>query len=155
MGVLMTATDLVELAMQVEKSGEAFYVTVAKKSKTAKLRELFEDLREQEVKHYAVFAKLAETVRDSPVMADDRDEYLEYVNATIQGALFQGPDKALTVAKEITSEKEAVRMALGFEKETLLFFHSLRGAVHGMDQAYVDRIIAEERSHVRRLAAIL
>jgi len=155
MSLLMTATDLVELAMQVEKSGETFYATAASHSQSAGLRDLFEDLRQQEVKHYAIFAKLAQSVQDSPLLGVEFDEYMEYVRATVQGGLFQGPDKALAAAREVKGEKDVLRMAIGFEKETLLFFHSLRDAVHRTDHRYVDKIIAEERTHIRRLAALL
>jgi rubrerythrin len=155
MGVLMTAVDVVELAMQAEKSGEAFYRAVAIKSESSQLQVLFEDLAEQEVKHYQVFAELSRTVRDSPLMAEGWDEYLEYVNATVQGAFFQGPDKALAAAEEVTDEKEAVRMAIGFEKETLLFFYGLRDSIYAADREYIDRVVDEEKSHIRRLAGML
>ena len=155
MGFLMTATDVVELAMQAEKSGEAFYRAVALKSESPQLRALFEDLAEQEVKHYHVFAELSRSVRDSPLMAEEWDEYVGYVNATVQGALFKGPDKALTAAEEVTDEKEAVRMAIGFEKETLLFFYGLRDAMHPAARPIVGKIVAEERAHIRRLARML
>ena len=52
-------------------------------------------------------------------------------------------------------EKEAVRMAIGFEKETLLFFHDLRDMVSGADRKVIERIVAEEKVHVRRLAGML
>jgi rubrerythrin len=78
-----------------------------------------------------------------------------YLQATIESAFFQGADKALAVAEQVADEKEAVRMAMGFEKETLLFFHDLRDMVSDADKEVVLRIIAEEKSHLRRLAGML
>ena len=46
-------------------------------------------------------------------------------------------------------------MAMGFEKETLLFFYNLRDLVSDRNQKTIDRIIAEEKSHLRRLAKML
>ena len=115
-----------------------------------------EDLAEQEVRHYKVFAKLSKAVRSKPLMtADEWDEYQGYLEATVQSALFQGPDVALAAAEGVTDEKEAVRMAMGFEKETMLFFYNLRDIVPDADQKMIDRIIDEEKAHLRRLAGIL
>ena len=52
------AADILDLAMQVEQSGEAFYRAVAAKSGSPELKSLFTDLAEQEVIHYATFRVL-------------------------------------------------------------------------------------------------
>ena len=156
MGVLITAADVLELAMKVEKSGEVFYRAVAQKAKSADIQALFVDLAEQEVKHYALFERLRKSVRDSVLMSEDEWEwYVGYLNATVQSSFFEGPDKALAAAEQVTDEKEAVRMAIGFEKETLLFFYDMRDSVYKADRTAIDNVVAEEKSHIRRLAAML
>jgi rubrerythrin len=156
MGLLITASDVFELAMQLEKSGEAFYRAVAEKSESPEVRSLFEDLAEQEGKHYEVFAKLRQTARDTVLMSDEEwDWYLGYLNATVQNAFFEGPDKALAAAEQVTDEKQALRMAIGFEKETLLFFYDMRDAVYEADRKSIDKVVAEEKAHIRRLAGML
>jgi rubrerythrin len=152
----LNASDIVDLAMQVEKNGEAFYRAVAKETKSAETRELFEDLAAQEVKHYATFARLSQTVRETPLMTDEEwDSYLKYLNATVQSSFFEGPDKALAAARKVKGEKEAVRMAMSFEKETLLFFYDLRDAIKGTERSFVEKIVAEEKAHIQRLANVL
>jgi rubrerythrin len=86
---------------------------------------------------------------------EEWDEYQAYLEATVQSALFEGPDRALVAAEEAKDEGEAVRMAMGFEKETMLFFYNLRDIVSDADQQIIDRIIAEEKAHLRRLAGML
>jgi len=108
------------------------------------------------VKHYQTFAKMAQAVSDKPLMTDDEwEQYVKYLNSTVQSSFFEGPDKALAAAKQVKGEKEAVRAAIGFEKETLLFFYDLRDVVSGADRTFVDKIVAEEKSHIRRLADML
>jgi rubrerythrin len=153
---LLEAADVVDLAMQLEQNGEAFYRAVAKKTASGEIRSLFEDLADQEVQHYAVFAEMRQSARHKSLMSDDEWEwYLSYLNTTVDSALFQGPDKALAAAQDVTDEKEAIRMAIGFEKETLLFFHDLRELVSGDDRTFVTRIVDEEKRHIRRLAGML
>jgi rubrerythrin len=152
----LQAADAVEMAMGIETSGEAFYRAVAKKAQTLEVRVLFEDLADQEVRHYAAFEKLGKELGDALLMGQEEwEQYQEYLQDTVQSALFEGPEKALAAAETVADEKEAVRMAMGFEKETILFFYNVRDVVTGGKQAIIDRIIAEEKSHVRRLAGML
>jgi rubrerythrin len=153
---LFQAADIVELAMQVEKSGEAFYRAVAGKVQSPQSRELFEYLAGQEVLHYKVFSKLSQTVQDNPFMTDEEwDLYMEYLNGTVQSAFFEGADKALALAETVTDERHAINMAIGFEKETLLFFYDLRDRIPDKDRPFVEKIVDEEKRHIRRLAGML
>jgi len=153
---IFAAADVVEMALELEKSGEVFYRAVAKKVKSAQIQTLFEDLANQEVQHYAAFQKLSKTVWDKPLMLPDEwNQYLMYLQATIQSVFFEGEDKALALAEQVTDEKEALRMAMGFEKETLLFFYDLRDMVSEGDRTILTRIVNEEKSHLRRLSDML
>jgi rubrerythrin len=153
---LFQAADIVELAMQVEKSGETFYRAVADKVKSAESRELFEYLADQEVIHYQVFSKLSRSVQENPFMTDEEwDLYMDYLNGTVQSAFFEGADKALALAETVTDERQAINMAIGFEKETLLFFYDLRDRIPDKDRPFVEKIVAEEKRHVRRLVGML
>jgi rubrerythrin len=152
----LQAADAVELAMGIEDSGEAFYRAVAKKTDTLAVRVLFEDLADQEVRHRAAFKKMGKELGDDLMMGQEEwEQYQEYLQATVQSALFEGPEKALAAAESVTDEKEALRMAMSFEKETILFFYSVRDVVTGGKKEIIDRIIAQEKSHVRRLAGML
>jgi hypothetical protein len=46
-------------------------------------------------------------------------------------------------------------MAMGFEKETLLFFHDLYDMVAEGEKDTISQIIAEEKTHLKRLASLL
>ena len=153
---LFQAADIVELAMQVEKSGETFYRAVAGKVQSTASRELFEYLAGQEVIHYQVFSKLSQTVQDNPFMTDEEWAlYVDYLNGTVQSAFFEGADKALALAETVTDERQAIQMAIGFEKETLLFFYDLRDRIPDKDRPFVEKIVDEEKRHIRRLVGML
>lgn len=51
----------------------------------------------------------------------------------------------------IKTAADAVNYALGFEKETLLYFYGVRDAVKEKD--VVDEVINEEKSHIMWLNA--
>ena len=149
------AADIIELALQIEKNGESYYRAVAAKTENPDIRSLFEELAQQEVFHYQTFQKLGADTWDQPMMSDQEWQlYLAYLDATVQSAFFEGEDKALAEADSAKNEREAIWMAIGFEKETLLFFHELRDIAGGNTDA-LDRIIAEEKTHLKRLATLL
>jgi rubrerythrin len=153
---IFRATDIVEMAMELEKSGEIFYDAVAKKATSPDVSALFEELAEQEKYHYAVFSKMTGTVWDqSAFTGDEWDQYLMYLQATIKSAFFEGSDKALSLAEQVTDEKVALQMALDFEKETMLFFYDLLDKVPEAEKSMVQRIIDEEKTHVQRLGVML
>jgi rubrerythrin len=153
---LFQAADIVELAMQVEQNGEAFYRAVAGKAQSPETRDLFQYLAEQEAIHYQVFNKLSQAVQDNPFMTDEEWElYLEYLDGTVQSAFFEGPDKALALAETVADERQAMHMAIGFEKETLLFFYDLRDRIPDRDRSFVAQIVDEEKRHIRRLVGML
>ena len=150
------ATDIIEMALEIEKSGEVFYRAVAQKVQSPEIKALFEDLAEQEALHYEAFKKLEKINWDQSLMsADQWSQYLMYLQATIQSAFFEGRDKALSLADQVTDGNEALQMAMGFEKETLLFFYDLLDMVNDADKKIIKRIIKEEKAHLRRLAEIL
>lgn len=153
---LFTAAEALEMAMEIEKNGEAFYQAVAAKMTDAGAKALFEELAGQEKRHYAVFQKMAGHAHDAPNLPEaEYDQYQTYLKATLDNALFSGPDKALAAARQAGDRKEALRVAIGFEKDTLLFFYDLREMMGEADREKIAAIIREEKAHLRRLAQAL
>lgn len=153
---LFQAADIVELAMQVEQSGEAFYRAVAAKAETPETRDLFEYLAGQEAIHYQIFQRLSQSVREAPFMTDEEwDLYMDYLRGTVQSAFFEGTDKALALAESVADSQAAIQMAIGFEKETLLFFYDLRDRIPDADRPVIETVIDEEKRHIRRLVGKL
>ena len=150
------AADILDLAMQVERSGEAFYRGVAAKSTSPELKSLFTDLADQEVIHHETFSNLRREVQHRSLMSDDEWAwYLDNLSTVVQSDLFEGPEKALAAAEKATDRNDALRTAIGFEKDTLFFFYDVRDQVMATDQPVIDKVVAEERAHIRRLAGLL
>jgi rubrerythrin len=153
---IFTAAEAIEMAMEIEKNGEVFYNEVAAKSTDREVKALFEDLAAQERGHYQVFQKMLGDVKPAPELpAVEYDEYQAYVEVTLDNALFAGPDKALALAKQAQDRETALRAAMGFEKDTLLFFYDLREMVSEADREAIGGVIREEKKHLRRLAGMV
>jgi rubrerythrin len=153
---VFTATEALEMALNIEKNGEIFYNEVAEKSTDPDVKALFEDLAAQERAHYQVFQKMLGTAEPaSDLQATEYDEYQAYLQVALDNALFAGTDKALTLAKEAQDAETALRAAMGFEKDTMLFFYDMREMVSEADREAITGVIREEKKHLRRLAGML
>jgi len=137
--------EVIEQAIRVERLGREFYQDMAKRfSDNEKLRTLFETLANKELAHEAKFKELKGILGDEE--PEGWDEVSEYMRAIVESEFFLGSDKALTKMKQISEYIDAVEYALGFEKETLLYYIGIRKAIKEKD--IIDEIINEEHSHI-------
>ena len=142
--------EVIEQAVQTEKLGYEFYTAMAKKFvKDIKLKKLFETLAGKERLHEKMFEKLLDIVSDNE--PDNWEDASQYMRAIVESEFFLGKNKSLPSLKNLKTIEDAVNFALGFEKETLLYFYSLRDAVR--EKEIVDKIISDERAHIKWLSA--
>ena len=157
----LTAAEALKWALEIEKNGEAFYNEVAAKSAAIlddEVKALFEDLAAQERGHSRAFQRMLEGVKPEPDLSGisyEYEEYQTYLQVALADALFAGPDKGLTLAEQAQDRETALRAAMGFEKDTLLFFYDLREMVSQAERGAISDIILEEKAHLRRLAKML
>lgn len=152
---LLTGDEIIEIAMRLEEKGEAFYTTAAERATRADVKALFEDLAVQEKYHRRAFQQMGRDLVALALSPEQWDEFQAYSNALLQQSFFAKSEGALSRTVEAMDEREALQGALSFEKETLLFFHELKGVVGGVGQQTVERIVQEEKRHIQRLSAML
>jgi len=153
MGILLSGADIIDLAVQTEVQGEAFYREAVSKADTKEARDLFTYLAEQEKQHKLVFSQMGDSIVIADLEPAEWQEALDYINATVSQTFFSDgtPIRAIPDGSTV---REMVERAIDFEQQTLLFFYTLRDMVKPANRALVDSIVAEERIHVRRLAAM-
>ena len=144
--------EVLEMAVQTEKLGFQFYTSMAEKFKdNAELVKLFTTLASKERSHEKTFTDLKNMVAKSGTEPVEWQEVSNYMRAFVESEFFLGKGKALPSMDNLKTAKDAVKFAMGFEKETLLYFLGLRGVVK--EKEVVDEVINEEKSHIMWLAA--
>ncbi len=137
--------EVIEQAVQTEKLGYDFYTAMAKRfEKDGDLKKLFDTLAMKEREHEKMFSGLMEST--SHLIPENWGEVANYLRAIVESEFFLGKNKSLPSLEHLESVEDAVRFAVGFEKETLLYYHSLRDVVK--EKEIVDEIINEEKSHI-------
>jgi rubrerythrin len=143
--ITFSIREVVEQAVQTEKLGHEFYTTMANKfGDNNALKKLFELLAAHELKHGASFSVLENTLKDEE--PEGWNEVVPYLRAIVDSEFFLGRDKCLPSLEHVKTAAEAIDFALCFERETLLYYHTLRENVK--EKAILDSIIHEEKSHI-------
>ncbi len=146
-----TVSEIVEQAVQTEKLGFDFYTKMSEKfADNQGLKELFDTLAVKEQQHEAIFTSLKEKVADKKF--ENWEEAGKYMRSIVESEFFLGSNKSLPSYDHIETVEDAVKFAMGFEKETLLYFYFLSDAVNivnppGQEDTII-RIIKEEKSHL-------
>ncbi len=156
MATFFHANEVAKAAVEIERKGYDFYKKVASQAQNAETKEVFEYLAGEEQKHEAIFSSLLERLGkvDLPAWATEA-EYGQYLESLIMShSLFSG-GLAEKYMSEAGDEDTAIRMAMGFEKDTILFFKEMKELVPESEKKAVQQCIDEERLHLRRLGAML
>jgi rubrerythrin len=145
--------EIMEMAVQTETLGYLFYTGMAEKFKNdGGLVKLFNTLAGKEKQHEKTFKGMRDSVAKQGVQEPVQwEEVSNYMRAFVESEFFLGRAKALPSLEHIKTVNDAVRFAMGFEKETLLYFMELRSIVK--EKGTVDEVINEEKSHIRWLDA--
>lgn len=151
MGNIFAGSEIVEIGIQIEKNGRDFYNKLARQSKNTAASDIFKYLAGEEEKHIAIFQNiLSKTDKYEPVGLD-ADQYFAYMSALATEYVFTQKDMGEEIAKKIKSDKEAVDMGIGFEKDSIIFYEGMKKAVPDYDLKVVGELIAQEQAHLMQL----
>lgn len=153
----LSVNEVIEFALNIERNGKAFYESALERSSLEdNARALITMLRDEEVGHEKYF----KTLRDSDDLAElvDPDGWemtSSYLDSIIQAHIFNKEGSSIKLATEAKDTAEIIKFAMQFEKDTLLYFHTLYGETKDPKaQKAIFRIIKEEMKHLKKLQEI-
>ena len=157
MTVNYSLSEVFHLAETIEKNGEAFYRRAAEAVDDAKTKEVFLDLAAKEKVHEQIFATLREqvcTLADQQIY--DPDGQVEaYLRSVAETHVFNLDPDETALAASLQSPLSALKWAIGFEKDTIVYFSALKEAVPEESRAKVELLIREEYDHIRQLHQVI
>ena len=151
MGVFFSGKELVNIAVGIERNGAAFYYSLANSAKDLAIRGAYQYLSDKETEHIEVFRSLLATMGDYEPPETHTEEYRSYLEALIDSLVFTDDEAVRELAEKVGSDAEAIQIGLGAEKDSILFYSEMLEFVRSSDRDVVDRIIQEEKSHLRQL----
>jgi rubrerythrin len=151
MGNIFAGSEIVEIGIQIEKNGRDFYNTLAGKSKVPNALKIFKYLAGEEEKHIVIFRKILDTTDKYEPQGLDAEQYFAYMNALASEYVFTQKDKGIETAKNIRSDKEAVDMGIGFEKDSIIFYEGMKKTVPDYGLKIMGELIRQEQGHLKQL----
>ena len=154
MSIVFNADEILEMAAQIERNGAAFYRKAAEAN--PRERDFLMELAEQEDEHLILFEKMRAGLDDAenePPAFDPDGEAALYLRAMADGSVFDASAKPAALLKGSETLSEIIKIAIGLEKDSVMFYLGLREIVPaklGADK--VDAVIREEMKHVSRLS---
>jgi len=156
MAYFFHANEIAKSAVEIERKGRAFYMRLVSSAQNEKTAELFKYLADEEAKHEQIFQGLMDRLGtiELPAWAS-QEEYSVYLESLIEGHALFSDERMEKGMAALQDEKDAIRMAMGFEKDTLLFFSEMENLVPESERDAVRACKDEERQHLSRLQKML
>jgi len=149
-----SGTEIVEIAIEIEKNGRDFYNAFSGRLKDKDIKELFRCLSIEEANHIEDFKKIFDSVSSHNPCESYPQDYFAYLNAIASEYVFTKKDELKERIGSISSEKEAIDISIGLEKDSILFYEEMKKIVPDKDSNIIDTIIDQEKEHAKRLLAI-
>jgi rubrerythrin len=154
MTISFSGSELINIAIGIERRGIVFYDIMAKSTKNDAAREVFHYLADMEREHIQTFqGMLGEADKYQP-LPDQAGEYTAYLQALVDSAVFSDDLVTSEMATRAESDTEALELAIRAEKDSILFYYQMRDIMPQRAQPTVNKIIAEEKSHLRQLSEL-
>ena len=146
---MFTLTDIIEIAVQIEKNRESTYRRAQRKTFDPSLADLLGLLADEELEHQRWFAEFQSRVGTRPVDQNLEAMGRELFQNILGEKAFSLDDQDLSKAPDIQA---VMRISAEFEQDTVVFYEMLEPFVEdSRSRDDLRLIIEEEKGHLRNL----
>jgi rubrerythrin len=153
MSIAFSVSELINIAIGIERRGITFYDIMSRSTDNETAREVFQSLTDMEREHIQIFEDMLSEAEKYPSETLN-DEYAGYLQSLIDTAVFTDDMITSEMATQADSDIQALELGISAEKDSILFYYQMRELVPRPVLPLMDRIIAEEKSHLRQLSEI-
>ena len=150
---MFSANEILDMAIQLEKNGEAIYRDTATMISDEELVSLLKWMADEEVKHADWFAEQkqkSDSFEDSSI---EQEMGTHILNSLLSQQNFSLGDIDFSTVTEVD---RLIELFIEFEKDTILFYEMLEPFVKNAPaRTRLKEIISEEHKHVNQLEGFL
>jgi rubrerythrin len=150
MSIVFSGDELINIAIDIERRGISFYDVMAKSTDNEMARATFAGLVAMEREHLKTFQDMRNEMSES----ETPPEYPGYIQTLIDEAVFSDDLITGEIAMQADSDIKAIEMGINAEKDSLLFYYEMKENIPQRVIPVLNRIIAEEKSHLQQLSEI-
>jgi rubrerythrin len=142
--------------MEIEENGKAFYEKAQARIDDPEVTAIFKDLALQEVEHKKRFEELKSSLPKetaSPTVQDPEQKLGQYIKMMADEHVFRKGEDVDAQIEKIGSAQDALRLAMEFEKDSVIFFLTMQDATEeGKGRDSIGLLVKEEQEHLRKLS---
>lgn len=150
------AAEVFQIAVEIEENGRAFYEKALAKIDDEEVRAIFKDLAQQEVEHKRKFLELKAQLPPEAAQStvyDPDNQSAHYLKMMADEHVFRTSESVDAQIARVQDAVDALRMAMEFEKDSVIFFLSMQDATEEeKGRRFIGLLVKEEQEHLRRLA---
>ena len=154
MSISFYGNELINVAIGIERRGIAFYDVLARSTQNTKARELFQYLVGMERDHILVFQGMLDEAKKYRLPEAYTQENASYLQALVDSTAFTDDMVISEMATQADSDIKALELAIYAEKDSILFYYEMKDIIPRRATAMIEKIIAEEKSHLRELSEL-
>jgi len=154
MAVFFSGSELLEIAMGIERNGMAFYQALADKTGNRDVKDTYNYLAGEEKKHLDTFKGMSDSLGQVKPPETYTEEYMLYLKSLVDSVVFSNVTEAKQKADKISDEIEALDIGIQAEKDSILFYTELQNLVRERDSEVVLHVLDEEKNHLRQLSEL-
>jgi rubrerythrin len=155
MGITFNADEIFQIAEKIERNGAAFYRKAAELVSDSKAKTTLVKLAEMEDTHEKTFNDMRRELAGrecAPATFDPEGLAGSYIRALAEGRVFNHQASPMRYFTPGITMEEILRIAIGLEKDSIIFYLGLKGIVPTeLGKTKIDNIIKEEMRHVTML----
>lgn len=152
MGVALNFEEIIRIGIEIEKNGCDFYKLAAEKIDDAKAKKFLTQLASWEVEHVSIFEQFLQDEQCDTCVSESwyEDETAKGYFKSIADSHIFLKSKAESVLENCDTIMDVLKMALQFEKDSIVLYESLKSMVSTGcdDREKVQHVIDEEIMHV-------
>ncbi len=154
MSISFSGSELINIAIDIERRGIAFYDIMTRSTDNAAARDVFQHLANMEREHMQIFQGMLGKVDKYQPTETYPGEYAGYVQSLVDSAVFTDDLVTSEMATRTNSDVEALELAIEAEKDSILFYYEMRDIMPRRAYSTMDKIITEEKEHLRELSEL-
>lgn len=152
MGQILNADELFKIGVQIEKNGKEFYLAAADNTDDRDLKKMFAELAKWEGRHVSLFEEFRANIPaalKNEFAYDPENSIHLYLKSVADSTVFVKNDDSEKNVKSCRSAREVLEKALVFEKDSVVFYSSMKQIVpDALGKSEIDKLIIEELYHV-------
>lgn len=154
MSIALSAGELLNIAIGIERQGIAFYDTMARSSGNTATCEVFQYLADMERRHLQLFQDMLAETDEFKIPDSYSEEQVGYLKGLVESAVFSDEMASGEITNHTESDIGALELAIAAEKDSILFYYEMRDIMPGNIHQTVGQTISEEKLHLRQLTEL-